>query len=715
MKRFILLFFLLISISVFSVQISQNEAETVATNWLSSEQNLSSINFTNIEVFKVENNTSFYFFTIESGGYIIVSAIDTTEPIIAYSISKGDKLNLENLNPILSEYVPQIERIRNDNSIDRNQLWDALLDGTFIPNQDRDVDPLVQSVWGTGNPWNDDFPWDPDGDGNRVDIGSTAVSLGMVMKYWNHPANGTGQHSYIHSVYGEQFADFENTLYDWSRMPNTFPYNATRILLEHCAIAIDTNYGPYNSYASQESSSNALKDYFQYAQSAEFIVKNDYTNAQWKEILHSELDQERPVLYSGMDGDNEIGFICDGYQGENYFHFNWGREGVDNGFYLLSSLNPGEDDFTSDQAAVIGIEPTLGPITIDENFENEFNDFNWYFGEDEPWAVVPEEHYFGTHSAKSGGINHNQQSILQIDINVYQDGEISFFRKVSCEDDGANNYDYLTFYIDNAEIERWGGEREWEFMNYPVEAGVHNFKWAYEKDGSYIDGQDCAWVDAIDFPEGGIAVHPPQNLTAELLGFNNIQLNWEMPIPDENNTQLGYEIYCNGVSISSINNPEITGYFDQMLSNGSYQYFVKAVYLEGYSNPSNAVSLEIEVPYAPQNLITFVNDDDVTLEWNMPPANSRNRALSGYKVYRDEEEIATIPNAQTTVYADNDLPTGTYYYFIKAIYSEELSEPSNIAVAAVGVPNPPLYLNAAVYDENSVELVWQTPQSSQYF
>jgi hypothetical protein len=88
-----------------------------------------------------------------------------------------------------------------------------------------------------------------------------------------------------------------------------------------------------------------------------------------------------------------------------------------------------------------------------------------------------------------------------IDINVLADDTIRFFRKVSCEDDPYNdNYDYLAFYIDDQEMDRWDGEVPWGEVAYPVTAGEHTLKWEYYKDFYVSSGYDCAWVDYILFP-----------------------------------------------------------------------------------------------------------------------------------------------------------------------------------------------------------------------
>jgi len=87
--------------------------------------------------------------------------------------------------------------------------------------------------------------------------------------------------------------------------------------------------------------------------------KDDYTEQEWITMLIEELDAFRPLHYSGRDsnGSNGHAFICDGYQGTDYFHFNWGWSGSNDGYYRLSLLDPSSYDFSYSQGAVFGVQP----------------------------------------------------------------------------------------------------------------------------------------------------------------------------------------------------------------------------------------------------------------------------------------------------------------------------------------------------------------------
>ncbi len=132
-----------------------------------------------------------------------------------------------------------------------------------------------------------------------------------------------------------------------------------------------------------------------------------------------------------------------------------------------------------------------------EDFETgDFGQYEWEFGGSANWTIVSSGAYEGTYAAKSGNIGDQQDSELMVTMDVMNDDEISFYYKVSSE----ATYDYLRFYIDGVQKAEWEGEEGWSLATFPVTEGEHTFKWAYEKDYSVSNGQDCGWIDYITFP-----------------------------------------------------------------------------------------------------------------------------------------------------------------------------------------------------------------------
>ena len=132
-----------------------------------------------------------------------------------------------------------------------------------------------------------------------------------------------------------------------------------------------------------------------------------------------------------------------------------------------------------------------------EDFETgAFDPSFWANDPQHPWIIDYSVHYEGQKSAKSSTIDHDESSQLTLTFTSTDDGQITFFRKVSSE----ANYDFLTFYIDGVEQDRWSGELGWGAKTYPTLSGSHTYKWVYAKDYSVSNGSDAAWIDYITLP-----------------------------------------------------------------------------------------------------------------------------------------------------------------------------------------------------------------------
>ncbi len=92
--------------------------------------------------------------------------------------------------------------------------------------------------------------------------------------------------------------------------------------------------------------------------------------------------------------------------------------------------------------------------------------------------------------------------------------------------------------------------------------------------------------------------------------------------------------------------------------------------------------------------------------------NRETRALSGYKVYRDGAMIEEIMDPNTLTYTDESLDSGTYDYYVIAVYTAPNgeSDPSNTAEAEVTLPPP---TNAAASSAGTnIMIQWDAPNRS---
>ena len=76
-------------------------------------------------------------------------------------------------------------------------------------------------------------PEDPQGPGGNAYAGCVAVSMAQIMHYWSFPEIGSGERTYWASGYGYQTANFENSYYDYSDMPNNTSSSETEELMFH--------------------------------------------------------------------------------------------------------------------------------------------------------------------------------------------------------------------------------------------------------------------------------------------------------------------------------------------------------------------------------------------------------------------------------------------------------------------------------------------------
>ncbi|MDD4052300.1 MAG: M14 family zinc carboxypeptidase, partial [candidate division Zixibacteria bacterium] len=134
---------------------------------------------------------------------------------------------------------------------------------------------------------------------------------------------------------------------------------------------------------------------------------------------------------------------------------------------------------------------------IAEGFETgDFTAMPWEMSGSLPWTITTTSPYEGADCAQSGAIGNSLSSIMSVTQTVTSAGTITFHYRVSSE----SGWDYLRFFDNSVEKEKWSGEVGWTEISYAVSAGTHTFSWRYTKDGSDIGGSDCAWVDLIVFP-----------------------------------------------------------------------------------------------------------------------------------------------------------------------------------------------------------------------
>ena len=300
-----------------------------------------------------------------SSGYLIVSADDTATPLLGYADSGSFDAN--NMPPQLewwlSEYASQIDYASANG-----------IKNTYAPIANKkEIAPLVKTKWNQGTPYNNLCP---SVNNVKCPSGCVATAMAQVMKFWNYPEVGTGRVTATlpSGGTGEGFINLAQKPFDWNNMIDSYSGydytneqgNAVATLMQAAGYAAKMNYAPGGSGALSINAAISLSKNFKYNPNIQYLQRLYFNTSEWNEIVYNELAAGRPIPYGGQSTSVGHEFVCDGYDGNGYFHFNWGWGGMSDGYFILDALNPNSvgtgggtgGGYNSRQDIIIGIQPS---------------------------------------------------------------------------------------------------------------------------------------------------------------------------------------------------------------------------------------------------------------------------------------------------------------------------------------------------------------------
>lgn len=306
--------------------------------------------------------------------YALLSADDAAAPVLGYADGAFDPDNMPDaMRWWLSEYARQIE-------------WGAAkgLPAYAAANEAREaIEPMLATRWDQAEPYNNTCPMNGT---VRTYTGCAATSMAQVMKYFNYPAVGRDKISYNAEYLGKRLTmDFSKTPFDWNNMLNDYSggytaeqADAVAYLMRAAGFSIKMNYSDQASAAYALNIGDALVRYFGYDPNIEYTLRSYYSATEWNDLIYNNLKNVGPVIYGGtsMLGGGHS-FVCDGYDGNGYFHFNWGWSGMSDGYFLLDALSPANlgagggngGGYNFSQDAVLGVQPPTGDPVIERPIE----------------------------------------------------------------------------------------------------------------------------------------------------------------------------------------------------------------------------------------------------------------------------------------------------------------------------------------------------------
>ena len=231
-----------------------------------------------------------YVFNAKDGhGFVIVSADSNALPVIGYSDT-----NTWSMNAMPDAAVPVI-------STPRVGLYDmGSVTGPMRAASQRTVLPTPE--WSQEAPFNNNIP-------NRRLTGCVGVALAEIMKSHKFPAERPA--SLVH--------EGENSYYAWTQMrDDNYRYGysadeaaAVAALVADAAIGIGTDFGMSSSSAFEVRVPYALNSLFGYDAGVSYKKFSEMNREAWDALIVNEIDEGRPVLYSGQDVSAGHAFVCD--------------------------------------------------------------------------------------------------------------------------------------------------------------------------------------------------------------------------------------------------------------------------------------------------------------------------------------------------------------------------------------------------------------------
>lgn len=314
---------------------------------------------------------AYYVFSRGQGqGYVIVSADDQTDPVLGYT-DAGDfdySALPDNMRSWLDDCEAQLLDLRRVSQTGSDGRARAPRRAAAVPTHPA-VPALMTSKWNQGSPYNNECPLYTDN--KRCVTGCVATAMAQVLYYQRAksvdkitkaiPAYNTGE---IQVKGIEKGAPL-----NWANMRDdggttSAQHLAVAQLMHYCGVSVEMGYTSSSSGAYSSKVGDALKNYFGYGSSVQYVGRWSYSNKDWDALLYNELAHDRPLYLSGANSQAGHAFVCDGYDGKRNFHINWGWGGQSDGYYLLSKLTPGSqgiggstDGYNDYQEAVIGIVP----------------------------------------------------------------------------------------------------------------------------------------------------------------------------------------------------------------------------------------------------------------------------------------------------------------------------------------------------------------------
>lgn len=345
-------------------QISYQEAGDAAANWIHAHFPEYQSGKNVVSMSNQRGHTLLYEIRFDSIN-VLLSGSKACLPVLGYY--KGDVSIINNIDNLpcnlaafINSFIEEIEGCFENDTIQfyHHEEWTDLIEGVSLREERTTVivPPLIQTKWNQS--WSNDncdpiaynYMVPPDNGLHCLHqlVGCGAVALAQVMNYWQYPLLYQARQQFDWCNMTDSLNKCNDHSYEKHR-------DAIALLMYSCAEDIISEYGCFETTSNLDNTRNALVNQYGYSNSATHRYRTSDFDS-WISLIKQNLDEGKPVIYRGS-GSGGHAFVCDGYDSEYKFHFNWGWAGRGDGYYTLNNLTPNGHNYNNYQAAIVYIKP----------------------------------------------------------------------------------------------------------------------------------------------------------------------------------------------------------------------------------------------------------------------------------------------------------------------------------------------------------------------
>ena len=636
-------------------------------------------------------NDAFFVFNLGSDSFVIIAGDDAYRPVIGFS--DASRFEADNIPPALQDYLDgiaeRIGRMRRQGNATATPLvaaeWASVTERGLLlsRNGGRERTFFCQTKWNQDYPYNICCPEDPAGSGGHTYVGCLATAMSQLMRFWAYPTKGNGSHCYNHSDYGQICADFGSTNYDWDNMPNVLNNNstdeeklATGTLCFHCGVTIDMGYGPDGSGGASGPIPGVMNTYFNYSEANVQLRRDDYETETWKTMVREQFDMGWPMYYGGCENDGCHAFVCDGYDDNDYFHFNLGWGGSSDGWYHID-----EAPYTHPADAMFNFVPALvynaTPSSPDDFTATPVSDTD---------LKVRLSWTNPTTTLDGTPLTEIEQVVVLRNNRIIQTlTGMAPGQTVETEDDDVPCYDAYHYAVYAV-----AGDRVGKHANVTDVIVGPTCNWQLLLTTTSFQGWRGGYISVYNnsgHELGQYTMNTSAGVMVDLaLPLGKVSFGWTAP--SDPVSQLGFVIKDrDGNAVYSFS--------------GASEELAEGIFFE--TNNSCGGSLDCGVP---EELVATATDEGVLLEWDAVANEGY-----GYNIYRDGLLYRLIPAGTATTYWDADASLGGHCYRVSVLCDGgESGEFTNESCASVGPCYPPRNLDFVLANNFKPQLQWEAPQ-----